>query len=80
MLSADAMAAWARDRDRLLAVALVAASLVVALAAALHAALLQRERVEAERARARATLADAFMIALRRSGKTIATLPSVATV
>ena len=56
----DALAGWARDRDRLLAASVIAVIFVVALAVALCIALLQHERAEAERARAQVMLDGAL--------------------
>jgi diguanylate cyclase (GGDEF)-like protein len=54
-----AMADWARDRDRLLAVVLLAELLVIASAAALYAAFRRQRRLEEERAQARMRLENA---------------------
>ena len=56
----DALAGWARDRDRLVAACVVAVAFVVALTVALCVALLQHERAEAERVRAKVMLDSAL--------------------
>jgi diguanylate cyclase (GGDEF)-like protein len=55
-----AMADWKRDRDRLLAVVLLAELLVLASAGALHAALRRQRRLEEERALATLRLENAI--------------------